>query len=344
MVRLITKILPCLLLLTLCRNAPAQTRGDRLSVYVVDFKTNLKGELATLAVDLSTVIETAFSRQRAAFRVLERRNLSDVIAQHKMEKDLQSLINGEGVSARLRTQLRGADGFIRGELVERIDGVRLTVYLVLADSEKVWQGDRTHTKYEWLSTKIQEDDARSLAAEAAAGVRPVDLETPVQNDGPRGIELARAGKCKEAAGMLEVAATIDTGNAELLYWLGRCQNGFGEYGSASRSLTKALARNSHRSDLFAERARSFAGLGDAERARDDLDRALTLDANNGEAIELRGDLLMQAGHYEDALAAFSYVYQLGATAERCNKLAEAYRRNGAASAAAKTEQSCRQLQ
>src|SRR5437016_5534867 len=81
-----------------------------LAIYVLDFDTNIAGENRTVAVTLATSIETAFSRRNADFRVLERRNLNEIVRQNKLEQDLYAVRRGDRPSARF-IKLSHADGF-----------------------------------------------------------------------------------------------------------------------------------------------------------------------------------------------------------------------------------------
>jgi tetratricopeptide (TPR) repeat protein len=124
-------------------------------------------------------------------------------------------------------------------------------------------------------------------------------------------------------------------------YLGRCQNQAADFSEAARTLTSGIGLNPARADLFAERAKSFFGQKLYKRALDDLDQALKRDAGNRAAVELRGDVYMQTGQYEEAVGAYYEVYGRGQTRALCGKLAQAYRKNGAEDLAAKLEGACR---
>jgi tetratricopeptide (TPR) repeat protein len=157
-----------------------------------------------------------------------------------------------------------------------------------------------------------------------------------------GIQFAEAGNCAKAVPLLENEVVVNPGNVILFLDLGRCQNRLGNFSEASRSLTSAIELSPTRADLFAERARSFLGQRLDDRALGDVDQALKRDAGNRAAIELRGDVFMRRGQYEDAVGAYYEVYQRGQTRELCSKLAQAYRKNGADDLAARMEGACRQ--
>jgi tetratricopeptide (TPR) repeat protein len=312
-----------------------------MEIYVLDFGTNIKGDLGVVASDLSAATETAFSRRRQAFRVLERKNFNDIVRQNQLEADVQAIGRGQKPSQKFIQQMKGADGFVRGELVTRVDGVVLTVSLTLLNSEKIWQGQARHSQYEWLSGDIQKKEAEALAADAAASLLPSLAGPVVGEDGPRGMDLAKSGRCDEAVPLLQSAASIDTGNAELYFWIGSCQNRDGDFETASRTLTSGISRNFKRADMFTERARSFVGQKLYSRALEDLDQSLRLDPRSLNSIELRGDVAMLTGRYSDAVSAYDEVYQLDPTRARCLKVAEAHKRNGASNPA--LERSCASL-
>src|SRR5262249_28417635 len=130
-----------------------------------------------------------------------------------------------------------------------------------------------------------------------AALLPAAAEPVVGDDGPRGIKLAKEGRCSEAMPLLRNAAAVDSGNAELFYQMGRCQNQSGDFEPAARNLSSAISRNSKRADFFVERALSFAAQKQSQRALDDVDQALRLDPANLEAEEARGDIAMLMGNY-----------------------------------------------
>ena len=248
-------------LLIIC---PAARAAQPLAIYVSDLDSNIAGENRLVAQYLSDAIETAFTRRRVAFRLLERRKYNEIIQRNKLEKDLQAFTRGGRPSDRLMEQLHEADGVVAGDLREtRLDGVVLTVSLTRMNLEKVWQAQRKHSLYEWLSSEVRDREAESLAADAATVLQPLEVAMPESEDGPRGIALAAAGKCPEAMPFLRNAAAVDVTNAEIYFHLGKCHNDSGEFAEATRALTGAIARNPHRADLFTERARSFAGRGGA---------------------------------------------------------------------------------
>jgi cytochrome c-type biogenesis protein CcmH/NrfG len=319
-----------------------QAPQKQLAVYILDFSTNLKGEMYTVATDMTGAVETAFSRRRSAFRLLERRSFNDIVRQNNLEGDVKAMLKGEKPSPKFIQKMEGAnaDAFIRGELVERIGGVSLTVSLTRLNTEKVWQGQARHTPYEWLNPDVQKKEAEALAAEAAAALLPDPPAVENGDDGPRGIELAAAGHCDQALPRLHDAASVDTDNAEIFYWMGRCQNQAGDFNAAILTLKSAISRNPRRADLFAERARSYMGIRKRDNALEDLDRALKLDAGNVASIELRGDIYVQQSKFPEAVEAYNSAYDLNKTQSLCVKLADAYRRNGTADAAKTIERSC----
>lgn len=323
-------------------NIPAWC-AQPMAIYVSDLDTNITGEHKALGQDLANAIETALSARPKSFRVLERRKFNDVIRRQKLEKDLKALIGGAKASEELSRQLPGADGVVSGELKVQLDGVLLTVSITKMDSEKPWQARRKHTLYEWLNSDVQDREAESLAVAAAARLLPEPQALTESEDGPRGLELARAGKCADALPLLQNASAIDLMNTEIFFQMGRCQNESGEFTTASHTLTSALSRNPRRADLFVERARSFLGQKLYSRALEDTDQAVSLDHNSVQAVKVRGEALMSLGKYNQAVDSFYEVYTQDQTRDSCVLLCEAYRKNGASSAALTLEKTCATL-
>jgi tetratricopeptide (TPR) repeat protein len=322
---------------------PAAWAQKPLAIYVLDFDTNIAGENRVVAVNLATSIETAFSHRRTDFKVLERRTLQEIVRQNKLERDLNALSKGNRPSSQFIKQLSQADGVLRGELKEdHLGGVVLTLSLTKLDSEKLWQSQKIHTLYEWLNGDLRTTDAVELAADAAASINVPSKSAShiAADDAARGIELVEQGHCREAMPFLQNASAADSKNTEMFYRMGRCQNQAGEYEAAVESLKSAIETNAGRADLFVERAISFSALKDFPTALRDLDQALKLDPGNLAAVELRGDVFMQRGHYNDAVGAYYEVYQQRPTHARCVKLAAAYRKNGASNASLMLERDC----
>lgn len=316
-----------------------------LAIYVLDFDTNIIGENRAVAVNLATSVETAFSQRRADFKVLERRNLNELVRQNKLEQDLHAIRRGDRPSAQF-IRLSQADGILQGELkADHLGGVVLTLSLIKLDSEKLWQSQKIHTLYEWLNGDLRARDAVELAADAAASINLPSKSAPhiAQDDAVRGLELAEEGNCLDAMPFLQNASAADSKNTEVFYQMGRCQNQAGEYEVAVDSLKSAIETNPRRADLFVERAISFSALKDFPTAQRDLDQALKIDPGNLVAIELRGDVFMERRLYSDAVDAYYEVYQQEPTRSRCAKLAAAYLKNGARDASVTLERNCGSL-
>jgi tetratricopeptide (TPR) repeat protein len=311
-----------------------------MPVYVLEFQTNLKGDNSSVAEGMTKAVETAFSNRRSAFNVLSRRELTQLVAQNKAESDLHAIERGEKPSAKFITQFRTAEGFVRGDMKNSVDGIVLTIAVVRLNSEVVWEQQKVHTLLQWLDTNVRLEEADKFAAEAAAALLPAN--EPVQNDdAPRGLDLWKAGNCRDATPLLENARAVNPSNVMLFVALGHCQNEAGDFSGAAQTLTSGITLSSTRADLFAERAKSFFGQKLYKRALDDLDQALKHDPGNVAAVELRGDVYMRLGQYDDAVSAYYEVYQRAASRGVCAKLAQAYRNDGADDAATRLEGACR---
>lgn len=325
---------------------PAAWAQKPLAIYVLDFDTNITGENRSVAVNLATSVETAFSQRRTDFKVLERRSMNEIVRQNKMERDLNALSKGERPSLQFIRQFSQADGVLRGELkTDNLGGVVLTLSLTKLDSEKLWQSQKIHTLYEWLNGDLRAKDAVEFAADAAAKINvPLKSASHIsEDDALRGLEFAEQGRCPDAMPFLRNASAADSRNTEVFYRIGKCQNQSGEYEAAVDSLRSAIETNPRRADLFVERAISFSALKDFPTAQRDLDQALKIDPGNLAAIELRGDVFMHRRLYADAVGAYYEIYQQQPTRSRCTKLAAAYLKNGARDASVKLERTCASL-
>lgn len=235
-----------------------------LPVYFLEVRTNIAGESATVAEDITTSMETAFSSRRQSFRLIEKRDLGEVERQI-----LANLEVGKKPSPALIAKARSAYGFVRGELVRRDDGVELRVKMIAMDSEILWAQEKTLSLLKWKDGEARREVAAWLAADAEAQVFsvPVQPGPPARKpeDAEMGINAASKGDCAKARPFLENASAIDPNNAEVYFWLSRCQNLEGQSQAAGESATHGLLAK-QRPDLFLERAVSLLARGQTSAA------------------------------------------------------------------------------
>lgn len=312
-----------------------------LPVYFLEVRTNIAGESATVAEDITTSMETAFSSRRQSFRLIEKRDLGEVERQI-----LANLEVGKKPSPALIAKARSAYGFVRGELVRRDDGVELRVKMIAMDSEILWAQEKTLSLLKWKDGEARREVAAWLAADAEAQVFsvPVQPGPPARKpeDAEMGINAASKGDCAKARPFLENASAIDPNNAEVYFWLSRCQNLEGQSQAAGESATHGLLAK-QRPDLFLERAVSLLARGQTSAAIQDIDRALKINPNDPAALELKGDALMRLGGYAEAISNYGAAYSMKAGKDNCRKLADAYRKNGTPGQGAAVDAECQSL-
>jgi hypothetical protein len=171
-----------LLLVLLAPCFSQSTSGTQIAVYVLAIDTNIKGEFSSVAPELTEALQTAFSDKSAAFKILERRHLDQLVKANQLEKDIQAISRGEPASPQFVRQVR-ADAFVRGELADSPDGVTLTVTLVNLNSEVMWQGQASESRAAWLLHETQKRDTAKLAEEAELHFRPANLSRDVLAQG-----------------------------------------------------------------------------------------------------------------------------------------------------------------
>lgn len=163
-----------LLLASLCPAFGQPVPPKPLAVYILEIETDVKGDFSKAAGQLTSALETAFTNHHA-FKVLERRNLSLIVKQNQLEKDLQAVLEGSPLSQRLVRHVQGADGFIYGELKNGADGAVLTLFLTGLNSVRLWEGQASHTLAKWQLSETQKTEAEALAAMAEARLWPADV-------------------------------------------------------------------------------------------------------------------------------------------------------------------------
>jgi len=152
--------------------------------------------------------------------------------------------------------------------------------------------------------------------------------TQATPDLPRGIELARAGKCAEALPYLKRGIDVEPENAPAQFYLGHCQYSTGEYQAAYAALTEAIRLDQSRQEYFVDRARAAFELGQYRVASRDVDQALKLNNREPAVYDVRGDIFMKSGEYGEAANAYKYAFDLARDSKMCNKYADAIARNG----------------
>jgi hypothetical protein len=82
-----------LLLASLCPALGQPVPPKPLAVYILEIETDVKGDFSKAAGELTSALETAFTH-RHAFKILERGNLSLIVRQNQLEKDLHAVSKG----------------------------------------------------------------------------------------------------------------------------------------------------------------------------------------------------------------------------------------------------------
>src|SRR5262249_40696726 len=101
------------------------------------------------------------------------------------------------------------------------------------------------------------------------------------------------------------------------FWRGLCAARRQKWPEAREAFTVCLALNPDQAAVYSNRGRTFAALGDSERALADFDRALQLDPNLLPAALIAGALNRGVLHYQarrmpEALAEFQRALEIGA--------------------------------
>ena len=127
-----------------------------------------------------------------------------------------------------------------------------------------------------------------------------------------GRALLRADRLPEAAAHFAQAVYLDPAGLWPNYYRGLCAYRQGRHQSAVMAFSTCAALVPEAPGVFFNRALALEGLGSAEQALADYDRALNLDAHFAPAALNRGLVHFRAGRHAPALADLAMALNLGA--------------------------------
>jgi len=117
-----------------------------------------------------------------------------------------------------------------------------------------------------------------------------------------GVDFLNAGRFKEAAGELSIAAGIQPENVQVLMFLSSAQARSGEFQRAQRVLKQAVELDPNNPAPHYELAQVSISLGNFAQAKSASQIALDLDPQNRKAQELVAQVKVRTGDSEGALA------------------------------------------
>jgi tetratricopeptide (TPR) repeat protein len=125
-------------------------------------------------------------------------------------------------------------------------------------------------------------------------------ETPAALE--RADELATQGRYKEAISLYDDAARHAPENAVIYYKRGLANLEIKAYDRAAADFTEAIDRDHNLFTARLGRARAHDGLGQTAKAMADVARCLEHNPDDDKALHIRGELLFEAGKYQEAIA------------------------------------------
>ena len=131
----------------------------------------------------------------------------------------------------------------------------------------------------------------------------------------QGIAHYEAGRYAEAERSFAASAALLPGRVSTLTNLSAARLKLGKPQEAADVLDEALAREPDNIEALGHRATAHAELGEYARGLACVERLLALDAGQGQAWSLRGQLLNALGRAQEAAAAFDEAIARGADAE-----------------------------
>jgi predicted Zn-dependent protease len=117
-----------------------------------------------------------------------------------------------------------------------------------------------------------------------------------------GVDFLNAGRFREAAGELSIAAGIQPENVQVLRFLSTAQARSGEYDRAQRVLKQAVELQPDNPAPHYELAQVSISLGNMEQAQVESQIAQDLDPGNRKTQELVAQVKVRTGDSEGALA------------------------------------------
>ena len=111
--------------------------------------------------------------------------------------------------------------------------------------------------------------------------------------------LLRTGAIDRAAAEIRQAVLLEPQGLWPNFYQGLCAYRLGHFGEATTAFSVCIGAAPKAASCFYNRGRSFAALGDADRALSDYDQALRFDPTLAAAALNRGLLLLRAGRFAE---------------------------------------------
>jgi len=181
---------------------------------------------------------------------------------------------------------------------ERVPQILVNLAVPLANlGDKAWANRLLMASYRyWLQQRRMDDPHDHPLERVAAALTIADREY-----------VQSVNRCLES---FQADVTLDI--ATSCYQRGLRQLNHQEFDAARADFDQVIALNPH-GDAYYQRARAYVGLGDHQNAIADLNKAIELQPNRGEAYELRGDAYAKQQNIEIALANYAEAVKYGAT-------------------------------
>ncbi len=124
------------------------------------------------------------------------------------------------------------------------------------------------------------------------------------------LEFAKIGKMTEALATARKAAPLDTASVDLPIIMGDCFMASRQYDSADFYYSRTLGMGARTAELFYLRGLARQNLKRLDDAELDLKTSVSIDSTCRDCRQTYGVVLVQKGHYEEALVQFARVVQL----------------------------------
>lgn len=157
--------------------------------------------------------------------------------------------------------------------------------------------------YERLAWEIEHyisSGKNTLAMESMDELRNTYPDRPV-TEYCEALLMMSKGRYGEAATVMEKVAAGSSPEIRYLRALAKAYTGEGNYSAAAAVYSKMIDREVPDPGLFIERARMLVKAGDRAGAKADMERYLTIDPENHDALSLIGKTYIEAGEIYEAL-------------------------------------------
>lgn len=153
-----------------------------------------------------------------------------------------------------------------------------------------------------LGLLLAEHREYELAAQQFAAIPEADRDAA--SDLNLGMAYSNLRRFKEARAAYENALRRDPSNPDSYYHIGLDVAATGDHGAALDWIAQAHTKGPDRTDVSGALAEELTRVGNFERASDLLAYALADHPNDPALLEVQGDLLLQEGHSQEAVAAY----------------------------------------